>query len=214
MAFRRIPSPLLAAFVLLFVGLVSLMPLAGRARAASADIDVNDILNDPASPVLGNAKGKVTIIEFTDYRCPYCRVMQSRLDVLLRENREIRLVMKEWPIFGETSVYAAKVALAANWQGKYGAVHAALFALPRTMDKDAVREAAGKAGVDLARLDKDLAARGPEIAAMLARNDTAARLFQLQGTPGFVIGHDVYFGALSLERNRCSQATALSGAGV
>lgn len=201
MTSRRAPLLLLGAF-LFFVSLAGFLAPSGSARAASADIDVNDIVTDPSSPVLGNPKGKVTIIEFTDYRCPYCRVMQSRLDVLLRENKDIRLVIKEWPIFGEASVYAARVALAANWQGKYGAVHAALFALPRTMDKDAVREAAGKAGVDLIRLDKDLAARGPEIAAMLARNDVAARLFQLQGTPGFVIGHDVYFGALSLEQLR------------
>lgn len=208
MASRRVSPPLLAAFLFFVVGLLSLVPLQSGARAASADIDVNDIITDPSSPVLGNPKGKVTIIEFTDYRCPYCRVMQSRLNALLRENKEIRLVIKEWPIFGEASVHAAKVVLAANWQGKYGAVHAALFALPRTMDKDAVREAAGKAGVDLVRLDKDLAARGPEIAAMLARNDVAARLFQLQGTPGFVIGHDVYFGALSLEQLRRYVKTA------
>lgn len=201
MTSRRVPLLLLGAF-LLFVSLTGVLAPSGSARAASADIDVNDIITDPSSPVLGNPRGKVTIIEFTDYRCPYCRVMQSRLATLLRENKEIRLVMKEWPIFGEASVYAAKVALAANWQGKYGEVHNALFALPRAMDKDAVREAVGKAGVDLAQLDKDLAARGPEIAAMLARNDVAARLFQLQGTPGFVIGHDVYFGGLSLEQLR------------
>lgn len=195
---RRQPLHL-AMFILLAAALAWLaLPLRG-AHAASADIDVNDIITDPTSPVLGNAKGRVTIIEFTDYRCPNCRAMQQRMETLLRENRQVKLVMKEWPIFGEASVYAAKVALAANWQGKYGAAHAALFALPRTMDRDAVREAVGKAGVDLARLDKDLAGRDTEITAILARNDVAARMFQLQGTPGFVIGHDVYFGAMSLD---------------
>lgn len=195
---RRQPLHL-AMFILLAAALAWLaLPLRG-AHAASADIDVNDIITDPTSPVLGNAKGRVTIIEFTDYRCPNCRAMQPRMETLLRENRQVKLVMKEWPIFGEASVYAAKVALAANWQGKYGAAHAALFALPRTMDRDAVREAVGKAGVDLARLDKDLAGRDTEITAILARNDVAARMFQLQGTPGFVIGHDVYFGAMSLD---------------
>lgn len=185
-------------FLGLFVFLSSL-PLACRpVMAASSDLDVGDITADPASPVLGNPAGKTTVVEFFDYRCPHSRLMQPRVQALVGRNRNVRLVLKEWPIFGGPSVYAAEVALAANWQGRYGTVHAALFALPATMDREAIRRAAQGAGVDLARLDADLAQRGAEIAAMLTKNDTEAKMLQLPGTPGFLIGHDVYFGDLTL----------------
>jgi protein-disulfide isomerase len=133
------------------------------------------------------------------YRCPYCRIMEPRLQELLARDQSVRLVLKDWPIFGGMSVYAAQVAIAAGWQGKYAPVHDALFALPRTMDRDAVRNVARKAGVDLAQLDRDLSVRGAEIDRILGKADAEARMLQLKGTPGFVIGHSLVPGALSLE---------------
>jgi protein-disulfide isomerase len=73
----------------------------------------------------------VTVVEFFDYRCPCCRIMEPRLHELLTEDPSVRLVLKDWPIFGGMSVYAAQVAIAAGWQGKYAPVHDALFTLPR-----------------------------------------------------------------------------------
>ena len=140
--------------------------------------------------------GPVTVAEFFDYRCPYCRIMQPTLDALVAKDRRVRLVAKEWPIFGGQSVTAARVALASQWQGKYAAVHKAFFALPRTMDEASIRQAAASVGVDMARLDRDLAARGREIDAELATVDREARALGFQGTPGFVVGTLVAPGAI------------------
>jgi protein-disulfide isomerase len=174
-------------------------PIANAAASDGFSVPEDDLLHDPNSPALGNPGGAVTVVEFFDYRCPYCRIMESRLQELLAQDKSVRLVLKDWPIFGGTSVYAARVAIAASWQGKYAPVHDALFTLPGTMDRDAVRNAAQKAGVDLARLDRDLSARGGEIDRILGKTDAEARLLRLQGTPGFVIGHSLVPGALSLE---------------
>jgi protein-disulfide isomerase len=76
-----------------------------------------------AVSVLGNPRGAVTVVEFFDYRCPYCRIMEPRLHELLTQDKSVRLVLKDWPIFGGVSVYAAQVAIAAGWQGKYAPVH-------------------------------------------------------------------------------------------
>jgi protein-disulfide isomerase len=173
--------------------------LADAAASDSSSVRADALLHDPNSPVLGNPRGAVTVVEFFDYRCPYCRMMEPRLHELLTQDKSVRLVLKDWPIFGGVSVYAAQVAIAAGWQGKYAPVHDALFTLPRTMDRDAVRNAARKAGVDLAQLDRDLSTRGAEIDHILGKTDVEARMLQLQGTPGFVIGHSLVPGALSLD---------------
>ena len=155
------------------------------------------LFDDPLSPVIGNPQGTLTIVEFYDYRCPYCRVMRPRLRTLLADDKAVRLILKEWPIFGGISIYAAKVALASAWQGRFAAVHDALFALPRTIDRSSVRMAARGAGVDLARLDRDMASRALELDAALARNDAVARSLGFQGTPDFVIGAATVVGAIS-----------------
>lgn len=153
--------------------------------------------SDPNASVTGNPLGSVTVSEFFDYRCPYCRMMQPTLDALVTKDRRVRLVAKEWPIFGGPSVTAARVALAAGWQGKYAAVHKILFTLPRAMDEASIRTAAASVGVDMVRLDRDLASRSREIDAELATVDREARSLGFQGTPGFVIGISIAPGAIS-----------------
>lgn len=172
-------------------------PLVSLASAATIpQVIAKSIGSGPDAPVAGNSLGSVTVSEFFDYRCPYCRMMQPTLDALVAKDRRVRLVAKEWPIFGGPSVTAARVALAAGWQGKYAAVHDALFKLPRTMDEEAIRAAAASAGVDMVRLDRDLASRGKEIDAELATVDREARSLGFQGTPGFVIGTLIAPGAI------------------
>lgn len=149
-----------------------------------------------AAPVIGNPLGRVTIVEFFDYRCPYCRIMEPRLKSVLAGDKGVRLVLKQWPVFGGVSVLAARVALASEWQGKFQAVHEALLALPLPFDEAAVRAPAQGAGVDLARLDADLTARSAELDAALAANAAEARELKLAGTPGFVIGRQVVPGAV------------------
>ncbi len=171
--------------------------IMSAASAASLPREIAERISaDPAAPVAGNPVGSVTVVEFFDYRCPYCRTMEPTLDALVAKDGRVRLVFKEWPIFGGTSVIAARVALAAAWQGKYPAVHEALFKLPRTMDETSIRQAAAGAGVDLARLDHDLAIRGKEIDGALARVDGEARAIGFQGTPGFLVGPLVAPGAV------------------
>ena len=148
------------------------------------------------APTIGNPVGRVTIVEFFDYRCPYCKVMEPRLRSVLAEDKGVRLVLKQWPVFGGVSILAARVALASEWQGKFQAVHEALFALPLPFDGAAVRAAARGAGVDLARLDADLAARGAELDMTLAANAAEAGELKFAGTPGFVIGRQTAPGAL------------------
>ncbi len=172
-------------------------PLVSAASAATVPQAVaRSIGSDPDAPVTGNPLGSVTVSEFFDYRCPYCRMMQPTLAALLAKDKRVRLVAKEWPIFGGPSVTAARIALAARWQGKYAAVHEALFQLPRTMDEESIRAAAASAGVDMGRLDRDLASRGKEIDAQLATVDREARAVGFQGTPGFVIGTLIAPGAI------------------
>ncbi len=152
---------------------------------------------DPDTPVEGTPLGSVTLVEFFDYRCPYCRMMKPTLDKLIAKDRRVRLVLKEWPIFGGVSIDAARMALASQWQGKYAAVHAAFFALPRTMDLAALRHAAAGAGVDMARLDNDMRTRSGQIDAALAQVRREAHAIGFQGTPGFVVGRIVVPGALT-----------------
>ncbi len=162
---------------------VSLSPAAGPSPEL-----LRQIQSDPNAPVIGNKAGAVTVVEFFDYRCPYCRILQPALETLVANDRRVRLVLKEWPIFGGASVAAARVALAAQWQGKYAAVHKALFSLPRTMDDAAIRQAAMEAGADMAQLDRDLAAHRGEIDTELTRAAGEAHALGFQGTPGLVVG--------------------------
>lgn len=182
--------------------------VAPPASAARLDDAGRQLLDDPSSPVLGNPRGNATVVEFFDYRCPYCRLMQPKLHALVAGDPEIRLVLKEWPVFGGPSIEAARVALASAWQGKYAAVHEALFATPPPLDQAAIRQTARQAGVDMDRLDRDTVARSGELDQMLAQNGAAAHVLGLRGTPTFVIGSAVIPGALSLDDLKGVIATA------
>ena len=174
--------------------------LQAMSLAQGANVSPNllrQMQSAPNTPSAGNSVGAVLVMEFFDYRCPYCRIMQPRLDALVAKDKRVRLVFKDWPIFGGASVYAARAALAAQWQGKYLAANEALFALPRTMDEASIRTALANAGVDIARLDRDLVARGGEIDAQLRQADSEARSVGFQGTPGFVVGTIAVPGALT-----------------
>ena len=110
---------------------------------------------------------------------------------LLAEDHKIAIVYKDWPILGDVSVYAAKAAVAARWQGKYLAAHDALMSASRLMRNDQVEATLKRAGIDLATLKKDLASHAADIDALLARNDAEAHALHLRGTPGIVIGREL-----------------------
>ena len=154
----------------------------------------NELLADATAPVLGNPAGTVTIVEFFDYRCPYCKQMQPSLTELLREDGKIRLVMKEFPILGPDSVIASRAALAARAQGRYAPLHDALFQMRGTLDEASILRAAGEVGLDVQRLKRDMALA--EIDGILKRNHDLALALGVNGTPAFVIGDQFVPGAL------------------
>ena len=147
------------------------------------------VLHDPASPEAGDPRGDVTIVAFLDYNCPFCRRTTPQLDAFLRSDPKVRVVYKDWPILAASSVLEAKVAVAAGYQGRYAAAHDALMAITvRPATREAVKAAVSGAGIDVARLNADLAAHDADIDALLARDNTEAEALGFQGTPVFLIG--------------------------
>ncbi len=168
---------------------------ARQARRQTVGAKRKELLNDPGSPVAGNPDSDVTVVEFFDYRCPYCKGTAPDLK-RLREEDDIRFVYKEFPILGPQSVFAARAALAARGQGKYFAFHDALMEVKGGLDEAAVMEVAKGVGLDTERLRRDMTA--PEIDAVLKRNFRLAQVLNVTGTPAFVIGDELVPGAVGL----------------
>jgi protein-disulfide isomerase len=156
-----------------------------------------EIFDDPATPVGGNPRGDVTIVEFFDYRCPYCKQVLPALQTLLKEDRNLRFIYKEMPVLGSASVTAARVALAAHRQGKYEAFHNAMMGTKGQITEETIFKIAGSTGLDVDRLKQDMAA--PEIDRAIKSNLALAEALNIRGTPGFIIGNQIVPGALDLE---------------
>jgi protein-disulfide isomerase len=146
------------------------------------------VLHDPEIPVLGNPKGDVTVVEFFDYQCPYCKKLAPEIAQVLQEDGHIRLVLKDWPIFGAVSTSAAQLALAAKYQDKYVQAHDALIGATTKLTDDNISDLLTKAGVDVAKAKLDLQAHQKTIDDLLTRNGDQAEAFGFQGTPGFIVG--------------------------
>jgi protein-disulfide isomerase len=151
--------------------------------------------HDSDSPV-ANEEGDVTLVEFFDYNCPYCKAVSQDLRTLIDEDKSVRLVFKEFPILGATSTFAARAALAARKQGKYVDFHFALMSLRGRLSQDLVMRVADEVGLDTDRLRSDMAA--PEINAMLAETRKLAEGLDITGTPAFVIGTELVPGKIEL----------------
>jgi len=152
------------------------------------------LTEDPDAPVIGNPEGDVAIVEFLDYKCPYCKRVAGTLKDVIAADGKIRLVMKEFPILGPRSIQAARAALAVARQGKYEAFHWALMTEPGDMSDPHIRQVARTVGVDVDRMMEDM--ESPEIQAMIARNHDLAQALQITGTPAFVIGDTLVPGAI------------------
>ncbi len=173
---------------------------APSAQAQSADpLSTDNVLRDPEVQVLGNPKGDVTIVAYSDYNCPYCRKIDPVLHKVARDDGRIRLVFKDWPILGKASVHAARLALAAKYQGKYAEAHTALISAPGRLSEANIAGVLARAGIDVERANRDLAARGKEIDALLARNNEQATALGFRGTPAFIVGKFRVPGALDEE---------------
>jgi protein-disulfide isomerase len=165
-----------------------------------------DIFDDPATPAAGNPEGDVTIVEFFDYRCPYCKQVQPALESLVEQDPKLRLVYKEFPVLGPASVTAAHAALAARRQGKYDAFHAAMMAAHGQITDNTVYQVAASVGLDVDRLKRDMAS--PEIAQALKANLTLADALDIRGTPAFIIGDRVVPGAVDIDALKTMVADA------
>ncbi len=172
--------------------------LAAEERAREAvKAHRDELFADATSPVAGNANGDVTVVEFFDYRCGYCKSVFAMLLKTVKNDGRVRLVFKEFPILGPASRFAAKAALAARKQGKYLAYHTALMRVRGNLSEAAVLAVAKSVGLDVARLKNDMHA--PEIAAILERNFRLASALAIRGTPAFVIGDRLVPGAVNAE---------------
>jgi protein-disulfide isomerase len=178
----------------------------GAAWAAPGSDKDEDVLNeaavlrDPDIPVAGNAKGDITIVEYFDYQCPYCRKLAPELHAAVKDDGKVRLVLKDWPILGPVSVYASRLAMATKFQGKFVEAHDALIGLDVKLTESGVRERLAKAGIDVDRAIADLQTNQDAIAATLKRTDEQATAFGFKGTPAFIIGKFRVPGPLTKEQ--------------
>ena len=198
---RREALGLLATSAVL-LGL-EIAPVAARSQTQSDDGNVlteAKVLRDPEIPVAGNPKGDITIVEFFDYNCPYCRKLAPDLHQVVAEDGKIRLVLKDWPILGPVSVYASRLALATKYQDKFIEAHDALIGLDVRLTEAGVRDRLAKAGIDVARAVRDLETNTAAIVAILKRADDQAQAFGFQGTPAFIIGKFRVPGPLTKEQ--------------
>jgi len=157
------------------------------------------VLRDPEVPVGGNADGDISIVEWFDYQCPYCRKLEPELRQVVQDDAKVRLVWKDWPILGPVSVVAARMALAAKYQGKYGEAHDAMIGLNSKLTEPKIDEALAAAGVDVDRAKRDLAANEKAINAILARNNEQAEGLGFRGTPSFIVGKFRVPGTLTMD---------------
>jgi protein-disulfide isomerase len=174
---------------------VCLMAVAIGALSAAAFGEGSDdtlsrdaVLHDPEIPVLGNPQGDLTVVEYFDYQCPYCKKLAPEIAQVVREDGKIRLVLKDWPIFGAVSKSAAQLVLAAKYQNKYQEAHDALIGAKEKLSDANIPELLSKAGVDVEKAKADLEAHQKTIEELLIHNNAQAEAFGFAGTPGFIVG--------------------------
>ena len=159
-----------------------------------------DLERDPKTPVVGSPDGDITLVEFFDYNCGYCKTVLTTIRQLLAEDLGVRLVLKEFPILSEGSEYAAKAALAARVQGRYFEFHNNLMEIRGQISEKVVLEAAVQVGLDVVKLKKDM--ESESIISQLESNRELARSLNINGTPTFVVGDQIIPGAVDAEAVR------------
>jgi protein-disulfide isomerase len=147
---------------------------------------------------IANPMGKIPVVEFFDYQCGYCKRFKPSVDRLIKSDKSVRFVFKEFPILGEVSVTASKAALAAKLQGKYLPFHNALMVLRRRLTEAAIYQTAKDVGLDVARLKKDMSS--PIVLRTIKENRELATAMGIRGTPSIVIGELMAPGAISYDQ--------------
>lgn len=185
-----------------------------EARIASEQqSNLNDLKReiqfDPASPVAGNPEGSVTVVEFFDYRCGYCKASLEMVMDLIREDPDIRVVFKELPILSPESARAAQAALAAQRQGRYVDLHYAMMSSRGQFDDQQILDIAAEVGLDVEQLAADMEA--PEIKAFIQNNLSLAGSLGIDGTPTFIVDDQIFRGAIDADTMRRAIAEARAG---
>ena len=162
--------------------------LSVPARAEDAVLNEALVLRDPDIPAAGNVSGDISIIEYFDYQCPYCRKVDPELQQVVHDDGKVRLVWKDWPILGPMSVAAARMAQASKYQDKFVEAHDALISINSKLTDAKIRDALAAGSIDMDRLDRDLASHASAIDATLTRNNDQASAFEFRGTPAFIVG--------------------------
>jgi protein-disulfide isomerase len=167
---------------------------AGGGGAAFAEGDDEKVLTealvlrDPEVPVTGNLQGDISIVEWSDYQCPYCRKLEPELRQVVHDDGKVKLILKDWPILGPVSVVAARMALACKYQDKYHQAHDAMMAVSSKLTESRIGELLAGAGIDVDRAKRDLETNAKAIDGILARNNEQATAFGFRGTPAFIVG--------------------------
>ena len=172
--------------------------LQAQAAAQVLDTEKATLENDPNAPVLGNPDGDVTVVEFFDYNCPYCRRVKPEMEALLAADPNVRVVYREWPILGDGSVFAARAALASRNQGKYEEFHWAMMQLKERAEEASILRTAEDIGLDVAQLRSDM--NGPEIEEHIQTSMRLAQSLGFSGTPSFVIGDSLAPGLIQADQ--------------
>ncbi|MEI6730230.1 MAG: DsbA family protein, partial [Pseudomonadota bacterium] len=170
-----------------------------------------DLQNNPNSPVVGNPNGDVTVVEFFDYHCGYCKRLLPAVTQLLNEDKNLRFVFKELPILGEDSITATKVSLAVNLvdKSKYFAFHNAVMKMTGNFTMDSLIAKAKEVGVDEVALKA--AINSPEVEKEISHNKELAASLNITGTPAMVIGNDLTPGAVPIDTIKAKIAAARAG---
>lgn len=166
--------------------------LSGMFLPEIADAKEQPREDHPMWSVFGNPKGSVTIVEFFEYQCPNCKRLHPQLEELLKDNKSIRLIMRDWPIFGDTSIYASRMALAAGYKGQHEQAFDALMKVPGRLTLKRVDETLRAAGIDTDRVRDDLERNFAVIQGRLDHNSAQAKSLGLAGTPAFIVGRELY----------------------
>jgi protein-disulfide isomerase len=152
------------------------------------------LFSPPEGTVLGNPKGDVTLVEFFDYNCGYCKQVYPTMMETLKEDGKIKLVMKEFPILGNPSVIASRAALASRKQNKYTEFHMAMLSHRGSLTEETIMKLAADVKLDVKKLQADM--KAPEINEILAKNHQLAEALGIEGTPAIVVGETLVPGAL------------------
>src|SRR5271154_5139539 len=193
------------------IGTIAILLTGGALAATTVVIPVEQqrlILKDPGTTALGADNPDLTVVEYFDYNCPFCRKLAPSIHSLTDKDHKLAVLFKECPIFGGFSGYAARSALASQWQGKYLTAHDALISAPRLSQEAEVDETLQKAGINVVELKRTLATHGAQIDAILARTNAEAHSLGMRGTPGLLVGRDVCtdIGDLTALQNAVTEA--------